>query len=233
MGKYTTWRRLSTYSVNRQMIQHIVETLNNKIPPILHFGNADAFSNHTTLLLYGSESSEIYQPLHKYTRHLFQNDTEALQIELQYKEEEDSGAASAIVIEMKFGHASGDSYLSIAMQDDHNVREKVQAVEDALLRTINPNKNRNWITYPNDFIPTLVFVAGFIIGLCSLMLTNPFLKFGGALLFGIAIYYVAHRFTKGYCLFESKQQKRLDFFLGCLAAAITIFILVVAVKSLL
>lgn len=231
MEKYTTWRRLSTYSINRQMILNIADTLNNKIPSILHFGNANAFSNHTTLILYGSGSSEVYRPFTKYTRHLFQNDTEALQIELLYKEEGNSASTSAIVVEMKFGHWSGDSYLSIAMQDGHKVREKVKAVEDELLRTIAPNKNRNWITYPNDFIPTLVFVAGFIIGLGSLMFTNPFLKFLCVLLFGIAIYYVAHRFTKGYCRFESKHQKRLDFFLGCLTGAIAIFVLVVAVKS--
>ena len=232
MEKHTTWRRLSTYSVNRQMIQHIADTLNNKIPAILHFGNANAFSNHSALVLYRSGSSEVYHPLNKYTQQLFHNDTEALQIELLYKEEGDSASSSAIVIEMKFGHWSGDSYLSIALQNGHNAREKTRAIEEELLSTIDPNKNRNWVTYPNDFVPTLVFVAGFVIGLFSLMFTNPFLKLLCVLIFGVAIYYVAHRFTKGYCDFESRHQKRLDFFLKCLTGAVAIFILVVVVKML-
>jgi len=215
------------------MVQNIADTINNKITSILHFGNANAFSNHTTLVLYRSGSSEVYHPIDKYTQQLFHNDTEALQIELLYKEEGDSASSSAIVIEIKFGHWSGDSYLSIALQDGHKVREKARTVEEELLRTIDPHKNRNWVTYPNDFVPTFVFVAGFLIGLFSLMFTNPFLKFLCVLLFGVAIYYVAHRFTKGYCDFESRHQKRLDFFLTCLTGAVAIFLLVVAVRSIL
>jgi hypothetical protein len=214
------------------MIQNIADTINNKIPPILHFGSASAFSGHTTLVLYGSDSSEIYNPLSKFTQLLFNNDTEALTIELLYKEEGDSFSSRAFVLEMKFGHWSGDSFLSIALQDYNKAREKVIAIEDALLAALAPNKNRNWVTYPNDFVPTLVFVAGFLIGLSSLMFTNPFLKALCVILFGTAIYYVAHRFTKGYCNFESRHQKRLDFFLNCLTGAIAVFILIVVVRSL-
>jgi hypothetical protein len=232
MEKHTTWRRLSTYSVNRQLIADIADTINNKVPAILHFGNTNAFSNHTSLVLYGSMNSEVYAPLYRYAQPLFRNDTEALTIELLYKEEGDSASSSAIVIEIKFGHWSGDSYLSIALQDGHKARDKVKAVEEELLRTLAPYKNRNWITYPNDFIPTLIFVAGFVIGLSSLMFTNPFLKFLCVLLFGAAIYYVAHRFTKGYCLFESRHQRRLDIFLKYLTGAIAIFIIVVAARFL-
>lgn len=232
MEKHTTWRRLSTYSVNRKLIGDLADTLNNKVPAILHFGNANAFSNHSSLVLYGSLSSEIYAPLEKYKQPLFRNDTEALTIDLLYKEEGDSASSPAIVIEIKFGHWSGDSYLSIALQDGHKVREKVKAVEEELLAALAPYRNSNWITYPNDFIPTLVFVAGFVIGLSSLMFTNPFLKFFCVLFFGAAIYYVAHRFTKGYCLFESKHQRRLDLFLKYLTGALAIFIVIVAVRSL-
>ncbi|HEX9509190.1 MAG TPA: hypothetical protein VF939_01815 [Puia sp.] len=232
MEKYTTWRRLSTYSVNRQMIQNIAETLNNKVPSILHFGNANAFSNHTSLTIHGSDIREVYNPLSKYTQLLFNNDTEALTIELLYKEEGDSFSSLAFVLEMKFGHWSGDSFLSIALQDYNKPREKTIAIEDALLAALAPNKNRNWITYPNDFVPTLVFVAGFLIGLSSLMFTNPFLKILCVILFGTAIYYVAHRFTKGYCDFESRHQKKLDLFLNIFTGAVAIFILVVVLSSL-
>src|SRR5882757_2181386 len=177
MEKSATWRRLSTYSVNRQTLLDLADTISQKIPPILQVGGPAIFADHISLIIYGSESSEVYRPLNKYTQLLFNNDTDRVMIEFSYKEEGDSLSARAIVVELRLGHSRTDSYLSIALQDFNRAREKVIAIEELLLTVLAPYQNRNWITYPNDFIPTLVFVAGFVIGLISFMFTNPFLKF--------------------------------------------------------
>lgn len=232
MEKYTTWRRLSTYSVNRQMILNIAETLNKKAPSILHFGNESLFADRTSLVLYGANKSEIYHPLYKYTQPLFPNGTEALTIELLYKEGGDSASCIAFVVEMRLAHESGESYLSIALQDYNKAKEKVLAIEDALLTALAPNKNRNSLTYPNDFAPPMVFVAGFVIGLSSLMFTSPALKILCVLLFGSAIYYVTRSFVKGYCDFDSRQQKLLNSFLNLFTGAVAIFVLVAVVMFL-
>ncbi|MES1160796.1 MAG: hypothetical protein ABUM51_08565 [Bacteroidota bacterium] len=227
MEKSTTWRRLSTYSVNRQTLQSLADTISQKIPPLLQVGGPAIFADHISLIVYGSDSSEVYRPLNKYTQLLFNNDTDRVMIELSYKEEGDSQSARAIVVELRLGHSRMDSYLSIALQDFNRAKEKVLAIEELLLTTLAPYQNRNWITYPNDFIPTLVFVAGFVIGLISFMFTNPFLKFLCLLFFGVAIYFVARHFTRGYCAFESRHQKRLDVLLNFLTGAVVIFLVVV------
>ena len=231
MEKYTTWRRLSTYSVNRQAILSLADTITDKIPPLLQIGGPAIFADHVSLIVYGSDNSEVYRPLRKYTQLLFNNDTDRVMIELLYKEEGDSLSARAIVIELRLGHSRTDSYLSIALQDFNKAQEKVLAIEEMLLTALAPYQNRNWITYPNDFIPTLVFVAGFVIGLISFMFTNPFLKFLCLLFFGVAIYFVARHFTRGYCAFESRHQKRMDVFLNCLTGAVVIFLVVVLVTG--
>jgi len=231
MEKSTTWRRLSTYSVNRQTLLSLADTMSQKIPPLLQVGGPAIFAERISLIIYGSESSEVYYPLKKYNQLLFNNDTDRILIELSYKEEGDSLSARAVVVELRLGHSRTDSYLSIALQDFYQAREKVVAIEELLLTTLAPYQNRNWVTYPNDFIPTLVFVAGFVIGLISFMFTNPFHKFLCLLLFGVAIYFVARHFTRGYCVFESRHQKRLDIFLNFLTGAVVIFLIVVVAMS--
>ena len=232
MEKYTTWRRLSTYSVNRRMILNIAETLAKKAPSILHFGNATLFDDRTSLVLYGSDNYEVYYPLSAFTQPLFPNDTEALTIELLYKECGDSHSCIAFVVEMRLDHESGESYLSIALQDYTKAKEKVLAIEEALLTAMAPHRNYNRVTYPNDFVPTMVFVGGFLIGLSSLMFAPPSLKILCILLFGGSVYYVTRRFVKGYCDFESRQQKRMDLFLSFLTGAVALFVVVVALRFL-
>ena len=232
MEKYTTWRRLSTYSVNRRMILNMADTLTRAAPGILHFGNAEVFANHTSLVLYGSDSSLVYYPLSTFTQPLFPNDTEALEIELLYKEGGDSHSCIAFVVEIRLDHESGESYLSIALQDYGKTKEKVLAIEEALLAAMAPNRNHNSVTYPNDFVPTLVFVGGFVIGLSSLMFAPPPLKILCILLFGGSVYYVTRRFIKGYCDFESRQQKRMEVFLNFLTGAVAIFVVAVALRVL-
>lgn len=215
------------------MILHVADTIAQKIPPILQVGGAAIFADHISLTVYGSDHTEVYHPLDNYTQSLFNNDTDSVLIELSYKEEGDSVSARAVVVELRFGHERTDAFLAIALQDFHNAKEKDLLIEDLILTALEPYRNKNWMTYPNDFVPTMVFLAGFLVGLSTLMLTQPFLKFLCVLIFGTAIYFVARHFTQGYCAFESRQQKRMNVFLNFLTGAVAIFVLVFALTSLL
>jgi hypothetical protein len=246
MERYTTWRRLNTYSVDSSMIRNVTDFIRIKLPAIVHFGEAPpappssagptlpadghGFYDALSLSIYGSDNSMIYKPVNKYTQSVFDNDVQALSIELAYKGEGKPEDSKAIVLVVRLGQAMEDSELSISLQDSR-AKEKVMLIEDALVRTLEPNKNKNRIAYPNDFIPTLVFVMGFIIGLGGLMFENPLLNSLSAIIFGTAIYFVAHRFIKGYCSFESNRQKRLNIVLNWLTGALALFVISMIIRS--
>jgi hypothetical protein len=237
MEKHATSRRLDSYTVTGRTIQHITNFIQNRLPHFLPAENeevGDLLYNSTSLTIHGSRNSVTYRPVHKFTQTVFNNDINALSLELAFKGEEhtespDAGQ-TAVVLLIRFGRAREDSELSVAIQGK-GAKETTLRIEDGILRTLEPDRNRNRIAYPNDFIPTLVFVVGFIIGLGGLIIENRLLKSICAILFGAAFYYVAHRFTQGYCNFESNHQRRLDLLLKWLTRAIVLFMLIAIIHS--
>lgn len=237
MEKHATWRRLDTYTVTGRTIQHVTNFIQTRIPHILQTERDDTgdwLYNDTSLIVHGPKNSVVYKPVHKFTQTIFNNDIHALSIELTFKDEESpeshNAGQTAVVILLRFGRNREDSELSIAVQGK-GAKETALRIEDGLLRTLEPDRNMNRIAYPNEFIPTLVFVVGFIIGLGGLIIENWLLKSLCAILFGAAFYYVAHRFTQGYCNFESNHQKRLDLLLKWLTRAIVLFVLIAIIHS--
>lgn len=248
MERYTTWRGLGTYSADASLIRDVAGYIHTTIPGILQSGSPHSrnlqstpvppLSDHASLTIIGSDNSNTYTPIGQFGDKLFPNDIQLLTIEVNYIDAPQPGASMepantrALVLLLKLGQTQGDTELSIAL-NDNGAREKGKAIEDGLLNVLAKYKNRNRITYPNDFVPTLVFVAGFLIGLGGLMFTDQLLKFLCALLFGIAIYFVAHRFTQGYCSFESNRQRRLNAVLHWITGAVAVFVLGVLLSPLL
>jgi len=228
------------------MIQNVVDFIQSRLPAIVNFGGelsgfskysphtskfvpAPTLYDETVLTIYGSGSSVVYKPINKYTQSRFNNDVQKVTIELSYHEEEKEEGSRAIMLSLKFSCDIEDTELSITLQDE-DAKEKTRNVEEALLRVLEPNKNRNSFFYPNDFVPTLVFVIGFVIGLFGLMVENAFLKSGCTVIFGAAIYFVAHRFIKGYCSFDTPYQKGMDIFFLWLTRAVIAFIVIVLLR---
>ena len=236
MERYSTWRGLSTYSVTPALIRDVASYIDTGIPPLLNSGgnySVPSLSAHTTLTIYGSENSSVYTPAAKYAAAGFPNDIQYLTIELYYRDEgrlsptgtyRDFTDSSAIVLLLKLGQAKEDTEVYVALQD-RRAEEKTKALIDGLLKALGTHRNRNRVAYPNDFMPTLVFVAGFLIGLGGLMLTNQLLRSFCIFLFGTAIYFVACRFTRGYCSFASSRQQRLDTVLHWITGAVALFVL--------
>lgn len=235
MERHTTWRRLGTYTVNGHLIQNVVDFIQSRLPHILQYGDGtvsgqSSFYDETALTIYGSGSSMIYKPVNKFTQSRFNNDVQVVSFDLACKDGNPAAdEARAVVLQLRFGTTSEDTDLSVAVQD-RGAREKALMIEDGVLRILDRNKNRNHLFYPNDFVPTLVFVLGFIIGLGGLMFGNILLKSICIAIFGAAVYFVGHRFIRGYCSFDSGRQYTLDLFFRWLTRAVIIFVIVVIIR---
>jgi uncharacterized membrane protein len=57
------------------------------------------------------------------------------------------------------------------------------------------------------------------------MFANPLMKSLCILVFAASIYFVARRFTKGYCQFESVLQRKLDLLLKTMIGLLLVFVL--------
>lgn len=213
MEKYTTRRELSTYTVNTSLLRELIHFAANGIPRLLNAGSSyhqpiPSLSAATALTIFGSDHSKVWSPATQFAEGSLHNDVQEIALEVTYVDSE-IYPHRAIVFELHLGRLQEETTLTIAVQDD-KAREKTAAIEDALLQLMAPFSNRNRVTYPNDIVPTLVFIGGFLIGLGGLMLTNLALRFGCTLIFGLAVYYVAHRFIKGYCTFDTGLQKKMN-----------------------
>ena len=231
MEKTSTWRRLGSYSVNKRLIQSLEDFVNHKVPGILYSGRSSGrdfgravtdFSDRSYLTLIGSYESKIYYPIGKYAEAQFHNDIQKLVIGLKYISHGGSAKANAIVLEIGAGKSIGDTELWIALQADR-AEEKIKLIENGLLVVMEPFKNRNGISYPNEFLPTFIFVLGFFIGIGTLMFDQPILKSLCVVLFSIAVWLVTRRFTKGYCHFDSSRQRRMDRMQTWLSVALLVF----------
>ena len=226
MERINHWRRLPSCSVNQSLIAKLEDLIENKVPRILYAGwGIASLSGYSYLTLVGSKESEIFWPIGKYRQTTFHNDIQKLTFGLKFKTPGRSADARAVVLEIGLGKNNGDSEWTIALQDD-KAEEKIRMIEESLLNILEPYKNRNSAAYPNEFVPTFLFVLGFLIGIGSLMFELPVLKSICVILSGLAFYLVARRFLKGYCYIPSVRQRRMDIVLLLIGAALLVFIVV-------
>ena len=226
MEEYAIQRTLRTYSVNNQLLRNIEELVINKMPALLLSSPGDhPLEGHSTLKLSGRGGAEYFTPASKYALERFDNNIDKAALEFDYWVGQHTNERQAIMVTIRFSSDSGDSDLSITLRA-HGAKEKVTDLERSLLQKLEQNKNINWIPYPNELIPTLVFVAGFLAFLFAFMFENPILKTLCILLFAGAVYLVMHRFMKGYCSFDSKRQKRLDTIFKLIVITVFAFIIV-------
>ncbi len=232
MEKFDTRRSLGSYSVDHRLLRNLQDFINTGIPRIFDLDKgAGNFSNHSRLTLVGLKEGKLFKPMTSYTQTSFSNDIHVLRIELQYACEDGQGMTRAVVLILRLGSSHSDSELSIALQGE-NAKEKTRVIEEGLLEVLEPNKNMNRIVYPNEFMPTLVFIIGFFSGIGVLMFSLPILKALCIVLFGTAIYFVARRFTKGYCSFESPRQRKLDVFFRWFSFVLLLFVIAAVLISL-
>ncbi|MDO6430594.1 hypothetical protein Q4E93_08350 [Flavitalea sp. BT771] len=224
MEEYNVQRKLRTYSVNIRLLQQIEEHIIDKMPGIMPTSPGEShLEGHTTLLVSDPSGTEQFTPMSKYTQPRFDSDVEKVALECSYWVGQNVSERQALLLALRFSSDSGDTDLSITLRT-HAAKEKAMDLEQSVLQKLEENKTINWIAYPNDFIPTLIFVTGFLSFLFALMVANPILKTICILVFATAIYLVMHRFMKGYCSFDSVRQRRLDAIFKWIVFAIIGFI---------
>lgn len=237
MDKYHERRRLGSYTINHQLIRNLEDFINHKVPRILYFGRpARDLSGFSTLSLRTTKENKIHAPIASFSQPVFDDDIQVLQITLQYAESggstEDGKPAGkrAIVLLLRLGISSEDSDLCIAMQDE-DATERTRVVEEGILEILEPHRNMNRVAYPDEVTPTFVFLGSFLAGIGSLMFENPLLKSLCIILFGIGIYFVARRFSQGYCSFETRRQTQLNALLKGFTWVVVLFVIGAIVAS--
>jgi hypothetical protein len=212
MHSYSIQKKINTYTVDKAAIQNIENFLRQDVPKILNLplsqeGQAAStfFKDNITFILYNSYSEEHFKTIADYKFPYFRNDISGLAIEL--KIEEDDEALNEFEITLSFSKDEEKCNLDIALTDE-NPMEKVMAIEGGLKSVMSYNKNTNWLLYPNG-IAILTFVALFL-GSTQLIAEpkrSNYFWIVGLFLVGV---FMACRYFKGYCTFESKRQQQLD-----------------------
>jgi len=226
MEEYNIQRTLRTYSVTNQFLRQIEEHIMNKMPGLMPTSpGGDPLEGHTTLLLSGRAGAEHFTPAGNYTQQGFDNNVEKAALTFNYWVGQHADERQAFMATIRLSSYSGETDLSITLRAPA-AREKVADLERSLLEKMEQNKNSNWIAYPNEIMPTLVFVLGFLAFIFTFMFANPILKTICILLFAGAFYLVTHRFMKGYCTFDSNRQKQLNAIFKLIVIAVSAFIIV-------
>jgi len=225
MEVYSTQRKLSTYSVNQELLRNLEAYVMDKMPGIIPLPQGHRWEGNTTLLLSHPDGTDHFTPPGKYTQQQFDNDTELIGLEFKYHDGEPVSQRQAIVITVRFSRYSEDSGIEIALRTDA-AKKKVTDLEQGLLEKLAQYRNRNWIAYPNAATPTFVFVGGFLAFLFALMVESPVLKTVCILLFTAAVYLVSHSFMKGYCSFDSRRQRMMNAIFKLTISVVALFIIV-------
>jgi hypothetical protein len=226
MEVYSTQRKLSTYSVNTQLLRDLEAYVIDKMPGIIPVTpDHPKLEGNTTLMLTHPDGTDLFTPTGKYTQSRFDNDIESAGLEFQYHDGQPVNERQAIVITIRFSRYSEDSDLTIALRT-HSAQKKAAELEQGIIQRLEAHKNSNWIAYPNSGMPIFIFIAGFLAFLFALMVDNPVLKTICILLFVTAVYLFAHSFMKGYCSFDSKRQKMMDTIFKLTLGAVILFIIV-------
>ena len=232
MEVYSTQRKLSTYSVNTQLMRNLETYIIDKMPGIIPSSpGPHQLEGNAALLLSHPDGTDHFTPTGKYIQSRFDNDTESVALEFQYHDGKPVSERQAIVITIRFSRYSDDSDLAIALKA-HAAKEKVMDLEQGLLQQLEKNKNTNWIAYPNAGTPIFVFIGGFLSFLFALMTDNRVLKTLLIFLFLAAVYLVMHSFMKGYCSFDTKRQKTMNTIFKWIFSTVTIFIIISIVTPL-
>jgi hypothetical protein len=178
-----------------------------KVPAILP---GEGLTGYTTLLLSSSDGTDEFRPASRYTQQRFDNDIDRVTLESVYYTGQPLSERQVLVLTIRLSRSSEDTDLSFALRTDNDAKEKAADLEAGLLNILQPNRNMNRLAYPNDGVPTVIFLVGFLAFIFSFMVDNPALKAFCILVFSTAAYLVMHRFMKGYCSFDSNRQKKMD-----------------------
>lgn len=210
MPSYNKQVSISTYTVDKLLIEYLEDYFKQNVLEILHMQEnkeaappAIAFS--ATLI--DSHGIEKYNSIREHKFQFFRNDIKGITLEVELKTND-----RELKITLRFGDEEENSDLAISLSDE-NAREKVSAIEQGILAIINHNKNLNRIFFPPVSIRGIALLGAVFCGLFTLSnkFSNPE-RFGFGVYTLLVVFYliIIPNYFKGYCSFDTNKQKQLD-----------------------
>jgi hypothetical protein len=216
--RYENISKLSTYKVDKELIESIESYYKVQIPQFLGIDQPQL--DQVSVTIYSRLGNETYKTISDYKYSLFHNDTKSITVELFLKDR-----YRGIVFRTRFDKNSEDSLIHICLYDDRG-EELLQALKSKLVRTISAKKSMNWMFYPHDFILYPLYLIGFFIGVFGFVSgfkgARPYCI--GFVLF-LLLYIGTFRFIKGHCTFDSVRQNQVDKIIDWLFLGVAGFVL--------
>jgi len=224
MPSYNKQNSISTYTIDKVLIQHVEDYLKQNVFEILHL-ETDIQPTYTfdfSVTLYDSQGIEKYSSIREHKFQYFRNDLKGITLELELYTENKN-----LKITIRFGDEEENSDIAISLTDD-NAREKVSAIEHGLISILNHSKSLNWFFHPNSVISALLLLSCLFSGLFALSSDYSVKeKFFFGLAFWTSILYtlIIPNYFKKYSSFDTSKQKQLDKWFTVLVTGLVGFLL--------
>lgn len=223
MPSYNKQTTISTYFVNKQLIESIEEFFENTVSEIINLDTTitQKLAKSIEIIIHDSHGKESYASIKQYKQSMFRNDVEGVSITYKlFSSDKD------IDLSIRFGSEEENSDLSISFSGE-NPREKVFAIEEGFKSVCASNKTLNWILYPKSFIRLLLILG---IAFCGIMALSSDVSRKESFLFGVGFWIglicsLGFPYLKEYCSFDTVKQKQLDKWFSWLVMGLAAFIL--------
>ena len=235
MEKNSIVEAIDSYNVNKDLVENLALCLQKRVRALLspELANADFGEKISITIVYPGEAEKfatIREYLSQYPKLPFSNNIESLKIELvhvaKYVDLE-----MAIYVSLSFGREIDKNHLEIALLDE-SAKGRLLGIKEEIFSMLEHYKNPNHLIYRNELFPTFFFVAGLALVILTYMNHSLFLRPILGILSGVCIYLVAYRYIKGYCTFDTINQKRLDGFFKWLTGGIAGAILAIILAAI-
>jgi hypothetical protein len=184
-------------------------------------------------IIYQGEAEKfpkIREYLSQFPKLPFSNNIESLKIELAHVAKH-VDFEMAIYISLSFGREIDKNFLEIGLLDE-SAKGRLLGIKEEILSILEHYKNPNHLIYRNELFPTFLFMAGFALAILTYMNHSHLLRPIFGILSAICIYLVAYRYVKGYCTFDTVNQKARDGFFKWLTRGIAGAILAIILAAI-
>jgi hypothetical protein len=235
LEKNSVVETIASYNVNKDLIENLALCLEKRVSSLLspELANVDFGEKISITILYPSEEEKfatIREYLSQHPKLPFSNNIEGLKIELAHIAKH-VDLEMAIYLSLSFGKEIDKNRLEIALLDE-SARGRVLGIKEEIFSILEHYKNPNRLIYRNEFFPTFFFVAGLGLAILTYINHSPFFRPAFGILSGVCIYLVAYRYIKGYCTFDTANQKRRDSFFKWLTTGIAGAILAIVLAAI-
>jgi len=226
---------IGSYNVNKDLVENLAFCLQKRVRALLspELANTDFADKISITIIYPGEAERfatIREYLSQYPKLPFRNKIESLKIELTHVAKY-GDVEMAIYISLSFGREIHKNLLEIGLLDE-SAKGRLLGIKEEIFSMLEHYKNPNHLIYRNELFPTFLFVAGFAFAILAYVSHSLFLRPTLGILSGVCIYLVAYSYIKGYCTFDTINQKKWNSCIKWLASGIAGAILAIILAAI-